>query len=396
MARCVGCTSVVHGNTNCVHLTGSGTAVDPLLATIPLSPDAGNIILCHANGLFAAAPGGSADPFVTVAAADTPAPFKAAATYICTGVNDDVMINNALTASAASGGVKLVFLLQGLYATTGPIDISSAHLIGAGARETLLVSSAGINTFVVTGGQGAILEGLRANSNGAAAFKQTVNITETVLRNNIFDTANGLGADLGQVVISNGSRHIVEENIFANQLLDLTIGRGLHIVASETHVLNNHFLAGSLYIESGFGKVLGNRLVNNNLDAITLGTNFVQGSCDGNIIEMTCGHGILVKCDSSQIINNLITGFDHCNVGGAGTGTKDGIHILAPASKNQVTNNYARNDPGSPFGRYGINVNGAGATKNWVTNNDLLAGNVTAAFNDTGTTTNVTAGNRLA
>ena len=56
MARCAGCSSVVHGNSDCILITGDGSVADPMVADIRLDIDPENNIFCGPDGLFVPPP----------------------------------------------------------------------------------------------------------------------------------------------------------------------------------------------------------------------------------------------------------------------------------------------------------------------------------------------------
>lgn len=103
-----------------------------------------------------------------------------------------------------------------------------------------------------------------------------------------------------------------------------------------------------------------------------------------------CGHhGILINAGKfNSITGNVI---DDISVDTANT--YDGIHLV-DTDDNNIEQNTVRND-GWGNNRYGINVSNAACENNRVTNNDLLNSGTTGSFNDAGTGTITTAGNRL-
>jgi hypothetical protein len=123
----------------------------------------------------------------------------------------------------------------------------------------------------------------------------------------------------------------------------------------------------------------------NTIDGGTVGVSVsgVTGAVVGGNSVRACGqHGILfVSVTAGAIVGNSVAGN---STGGAGS--YDGINV--GGTGNNVQMNMVR---GSGTQRYGINVSG---TDNMVTNNDLLSSGGSGNFNDSGTGTVTTAGNR--
>lgn len=78
-----------------------------------------------------------------VAASNSTANGQAAADYVCTGTNDDVVINNAISALSSSTGGKVV-LLEGLYTISNPIVVSHNYvtLEGQGPSYNTVIQAA--------------------------------------------------------------------------------------------------------------------------------------------------------------------------------------------------------------------------------------------------------------
>lgn len=361
-----------------------------------IDPNVDNQLTCGPTGLFVPF---SENPFVTVAASNTPEPYKSAATFICDGIADEVEIIAALTAAqtAINNNQSPVWLLQGLFTLSATVPLLRGYLRGLGQNQTSVVGAAGIIPFTIGFlGGGAHLSDMQISSNGAACISSTGGGGSPVgikLRQVQFVTINGLGGALGSVEITNGSEHQIEDCTFNTTSGGSTV-RSIHMVAFHVLITNNTIENGSLFYQGSNSLIKDNHVSAGSLDSYTF-SNCDEITVDGNYTEFSFGHGYLIDTvDDSQFVNNFTSHFDADNGGGAGAATADGFHVIN-SDRNQITNNYARNNPGAAFGRHGIFINGAANNDNWVTNNDLRTGNILSPFNDTGTATDITAGNRL-
>ena len=78
---------------------------------------------------------------ITVAEAGTPA--AQTADYVCTGSNDQEVINQAIAAAGAAAGGGEVYISAGMYSLTGSVidTADSVSIVGAGAGQTILQTS---------------------------------------------------------------------------------------------------------------------------------------------------------------------------------------------------------------------------------------------------------------
>lgn len=224
MARCAGCSGVVHGNTNCIHLAGAGTSLDPLLATPVISPDAGNELVCRANGLFSppgGGGGGGKQLYFTVGTpgpngfggvGGTPAPLLATADYVGDGINDSVAIQAAIDASEAftltTGEGVVVLILPGIFVVNTPLRPKGIPIKGQEAAYTLFYTAtflgAPANTrtldATISGQQVTHIEGIQISSltGGAAVIK-----SQSLIMLNCTVLGDGKGADAGLIDVGN-------------------------------------------------------------------------------------------------------------------------------------------------------------------------------------------------
>ncbi len=218
MARCVGCAAsatVSHSDTNCIHLTGDGSVATPLVATLEISPDAGNELVCRANGLFAPTGGGGGGQvlYFTVATpgpngfggiGSTPPTLLASADFTGDGINDSVAIQAAIDASSAlvatTGIGAVVLILPGIFTVNSPLQPKAIRMIGQDVASTILDTAtflgapANTRTFdgTISGSSSIDIENIQINSStgGAAAIK-----ADNLQMRSCSITSDGKGAD---------------------------------------------------------------------------------------------------------------------------------------------------------------------------------------------------------
>lgn len=220
MARCAGCaaSAVNHTDTNCIHLTGDGSVATPLVATLEISPDAGNELVCRANGLFAPTGGGGGGgqvlyftvgtPGVVAFAGTgaTPPTLFATADFQGDGINDSVAIQAAIDAAvavAASSSIyPVVLILPGIYLVNTPLQAKAMPIIGQEVTDTVFYTAtflgAPANTrtidTTISGDPSTHIENIQINSltGGAAIIKSS-----SLYAINCAFLGDGKGADAG-------------------------------------------------------------------------------------------------------------------------------------------------------------------------------------------------------
>lgn len=400
MAKCSGCTgdlsSVSHSDTNCIHLTGDGTASDPLIATLQIDPASPDTITCGVDGLSVV---GSSSMAVTVAGPDTLPEHRNQADFIADGVSDDVEIQAAIDYIWNSGFVAIVFLLPGFYNTTSSIDTFGIPIYGWSPSQTAIQASNGVRVFDNTGSNNEIeLEGLDIGTDAAAAIVVPSG-RRLKMRNCSVGGGAGAGIDAFTISLTNGENgtDIANNRIVSrdgSHNIDINGGGAFRInnnsfFGSGIHLLNVDVIGGA-----GYGCHIGdNAFVNIGSGSTVLQGIFLENSRGTSIV----GNSFL-NCQEEAI---LISGSQDCLIAdnhimsyAAGTSlTDDGIRLTGDSDRNTIQGNVVR--ARLTFGRHGINISAATCNDNFVTNNDLLNSGAGTSINDAGTATITAAGNRL-
>ncbi len=129
-----------------------------------------------------------------VASSTAPSSTKAAADYVCTGINDDVQINAAIVAASSLNG-GIVQLTAGTFYLGLPIvPAMNVHIQGSGLNITIIASSA-----TNTGGNG---DGFRFATSVLANYISNVTITDLTVDCSQSYASSPLGTDLS--TYSNG------------------------------------------------------------------------------------------------------------------------------------------------------------------------------------------------
>lgn len=224
MSKCAGCTGggdVFHTDTNCIHLTGTGTSIDPLIATLQIDPASPAAITCGPDGLSVAGggSGGGQVLYFTVATPGpngfggvgaTPPTLLASADFVGDGINDSVAIQAAIDASAALAATTsvgaVVLILPGIYVVNTPLQTKGIALIGQAVEYTIFYTVVSLGApansrtidATISGSQFVHVENLQfLNQTGGAAvikaqFLKMINCTVT---------GDGKGADAGLIDI---------------------------------------------------------------------------------------------------------------------------------------------------------------------------------------------------
>lgn len=224
MSKCAGCSSgiseVTHTNTNCIHLTGAGTTLSPLVATLQIDPASPAAITCGASGLSVAGGGGGGGQvlYFTVGTPGptgfgglyaTPPTLLATADFVGDGVNDSVAIQAAINASdtlATTTGVgAVVVILPGIFVVNTPLQPKGIPIIGQDVGYCVLYTSSAFfgapaNTRTIDGTIAGTnfthVENLQINglSGGAAVIK-----SQLLYMINCVIAGDGKGADAGLI-----------------------------------------------------------------------------------------------------------------------------------------------------------------------------------------------------
>jgi parallel beta-helix repeat protein len=286
-----------------------------------------------------------------VAAANASDRARAQADFLCTGVNDHLIIQAALDALPAAGG--MVFLSEGTFHCEAQINLDSNQTLKGCGRNTILTTATADLVFLsAVGGAGTELTGI-------------------VIADMQIDGGAGAVSDCG----------IYFEYVDYSFIFNVYSRR--HASGTGT------YLVGIILVNSDFNTVTGNTCQGNGYDGIALvmsSTNTVTGNtCQGN-----GGSGIVLGMSST----NTVTGNTLTENSQSATNTYDDIY-LESSDYNNIQANTCRAGALANKPRYGINISNATCDKNVIIGNDLYDdGFGTGSFNDAGTLTHVEDNNR--
>jgi hypothetical protein len=431
MAKCAGCSgslsAVLHDDTNCIHLTGDGTSSSHLVATLQIDPASPATITCGADGLSvdAGSSGCSQKNMYTVSTVGpaglgiylgTTEPFLSCADFIGDGINDDVAIQAAITASYAAYDPAFVlppeiYLNTGVFTLSSTVDVQGVPLRGA---YTTFINTgvSGFSPLKNPGYMTNIQVGEILATFGAAAIKVDTATGFTPFLDNVGVTMfGGVGADFGMIEfdiatgyriqncdIINSSGGAVRPGIYENAnnspykkiLANRFTGTTIDFIGISG---TNALIDGNLFFGATTSPVTGDRgLIN-----IILDSSFTVAyhSITNNHVMNSPGHGIVIdggvaggNLDMCLIHDNLIQGY-----GAAGVTAYDGIFLSGNANQHDIQQNLCEST--QPGARHGINVSAVACDDNFVTNNNLFNSGGGTSFNDSGTNTIAASGNRL-
>lgn len=387
---------------------------------------------------------------LVVAASNSFAAGKAAADYVCTGVNDHTTINSAITALGATGGK--VVLLEGQFAIAASINLpSNVSLEGQGSGTVMQIPNANNTTFnviqnsdSVNGNTGLGIYNLKIDGNKASntagtqqgiflskvTYSTIQNVTVVNMRNNGISLSGSTNSSFnnmirGNTVQGNGTNGIVLNPSFNISITENTVqgnsSNGISLVSGS----NNNMVSGNIVQDnaqigiqvqsSNYNVVLGNTIrgISTSFEGIglssasnnTINGNTIQGASSGfyssssnnnviagNTMQGNRICGILMQSSS----NNVVLGNTCFENSQATDNTNDNIKLNGTSNTNNIQGNTCRQGVLTNKPRYGIRVDAATCTGNMITNNDLTTGGATGAFSDAGTGTVTTAGNKVA
>lgn len=310
------------------------------------------------------------------------------------GTNDcgllDLSIDGNKANNASQTGIVLYsiggenFLLQNVVAKNSPGNganvAASAYGFRAINSEVSLAAFVGlvVSPGTTTNKVGALIQGCRFDQNlnyGLYLAGSGARIIGCAAASN-----NGVG--FGAIAGGFANSFIgCEANVNITQGFDL---------AGDACVIDGCIAIGNgsygVALASGTGHIVTNSTIYGNGSGISLLA--TSPICENNIVYRNNLIGITVACQDGQITNN------YCFQNGAITdNTYSNIEIQAAGDNCNVQGNTCRKGPVNRS-KYGINIL-AGATANYVKNNDLLTGGQTASYNDAGTSTDTTSANRV-
>lgn len=374
-------------DSNCVNLSGLGTNASPLTAELTFDPDTDSCINCGVQGIqlvidpdvtnaLECGPDGlyvppaeepALDhPFVTVAANDTPEPFKSAATFVCDGTADDVEIQAAL--NTYPGGQ--VILLPGTFNTTSTILLDADEsLIGSG-REATTISYNGASYIIRCVDPAGAAPGdntiAHMTLSATAVNGACIEVEAGSERDSIYDVnCFAAGAtSTNRVVFLKGSYCQFYDStvVVAGDYYALLISGG------GAYQIHHNQIHGPVAFDNNNQIWFDNNYITMPVGSGTKGA--IETSTDADFHQITNntivgprGHGIALGGDDNVIIGNVIR-----NVGGATANTYDAIRV--DGDRNFVQHNYVA---GSSH-RYAMVVVSGTSDNNWITNNRFTAG----------------------
>jgi len=143
------CPLVVFKDTESITVTGLGTEIDPFLVNAVISPDGGNVLVLHSNGLFIAEGGGIS---LTTVGSSGPAILAGGVLNIPTYIAN-VIVSSATTLTLATTARTYVY--KGSVAATWTMpsvsgNINKEYVIKNAGTGTLTLIAAGSDHFYDT------------------------------------------------------------------------------------------------------------------------------------------------------------------------------------------------------------------------------------------------------
>jgi len=282
----------------------------------------------------AAAPSKPAEATVFVAASDARPEVKALADYVCSGSNDDVTIEKAISALPAAGG--RVVLSEGNYTLGSSIDILKSNVTLEGQGPGTVIKGAIGTSYIIVGNGSTALSNIRICNLKIDAINQTagygINFYGSAsypITNSIVENCWIINCLYGDAIILSYSNNNM---ITGNNCLSGTYGSGIHLSYSTNNI------------------VIGNNCISNDNGIVLSYSN--NNTVTGNVCSSNGSYGILL--DSSN--NNTISG----NVCSSNT---NGIYFLNSSNNNIVSENNCSSNT-----NYGIRLDSS--------NNNTISGNV--------------------
>jgi parallel beta-helix repeat protein len=371
------------------------------------------------SGGFAGAP--SADTrvaTVVVAAYNSLHPEKA--DYQCDGSHDEVEIQAALDSLPSTGGQ--VVLLDGTFNVESDIgrNISNITIRGQG-KSTVLTTTSPTDElffFYFMGAPGAELTGITiADMQIDGANKGYMGIYFGWVNKSIIQNVYSIRNRCSGIEIQDSNNNTITGNTCQGNGWDgITLYRSNNNTVTGNICQENTWYG--IYIKgSNNNTVTGNICQENNVNGISIGVYSAasnNNTVTGNICQENNGTGIYIEDSNNNTItgnicqenrrdgirlydsnDNTITGNTCIANSQEETNTYDDIRIDNDSNYNNIQGNTCRAGTLTNKPRYGINIATAACDGNLVTNNDLYNdGFGTGSFNDAGTGTVTTPGNR--
>jgi len=311
---------------------------------------------------------------IVVAAADSP--DKSRADYICDGVDDQVEINEALSALPNVGGMLL--LKREKYIIRNKIIIPKSNITIMGEEGTVLEMASDFVTemwynemMYVENLNNIIIENLNfvcKKSIFESMAIYFIKISNSTIRNCTFRDTVSSG-----IMIDEGIYDLIEKNSFSNCKTCIAVQSITQAESNYINIIGNSFSDSgrSITLTGDRNMVLGN--ISNNAGYYYL--KVAETKISGNTIMNSSYHGIIhYKARYTWIPNYMHNIIENNTISGC---NGDGI-FFDGGVLNTVRNNIITNNTG-----YGINLSSMICEINEVYGN-TLTGNIMGAINDEG------------
>ena len=315
---------------------------------------------------------------LVVAASDSLDRSKAQADYVCSGTNDEVQIQAAIDAVAASPGRGSVVLSEGTFNISSTIIMKSyVSLFGSGLMATILSATSG----TLLGDDGVQVSGieiahLELNGNASAIWGISLNLDESIIHN-VFTSTFSSGA---AIYLKPGSEEVIVAGCFING------GNSSGIRADNVAV--------SLLIAYNYIWAIGNgtfETANIKLNDFTTAGRKGSVQVIGNHIVASYGHGVYL----SNVMEAVVEG--NFFMSNRGNNVQDFIYLEGDSNDNIIRGNMFNpldrwgGGGGTYRPRYGINISAATCDRNMIVGNTFIniADFGTGLINDAGTLTSI-------
>jgi parallel beta-helix repeat protein len=343
----------------------------------------------------AAAPAKPLEATVFVAASDARSEVKDMADFICTGTNDDITIENAISLLPAAGGK--VKLSEGTFTLGSSIDIlkSNVSLEGSGPGTKIFLAN-GANTHVIVVGNGAtalsnikicnlLIDGNKANQSaagrgiyfyGASGYLITNSVIENVWVKNCYSSGIYLSYSNNNTITGNNCQSNGWKGIYLSYSNNNTITGNNCQSNGEDGIYLSY---------SNNNTITGNNCQSNGEDGIYLyysNNNTITGNnCQSNSL-----HGIYLYYSN----NNTITG-NNCQSNGW-----NGIYLNTYSNNNTITGNILKDNSQATNNSYDDIYVYSSSNYNIISSNIMIAtatNKTRYAVNESGSDYNIVTGN---
>lgn len=359
-------------------------------------------------------------PFsVVVAASDSDTKIKAKADFPCDGTADEVQLNLAVAALAATGGTIIV--APGTYnlAASWVIDKDSVTVIGGGVggrqgaastgRGTFIKAATGVTTAVVLVKQAADVRPLQSvilrdlnvdgNSIGAAVDGIYFSSFEGLVNHCHVHNCTGDGISVQGYGPTPGPQWTTYDTIVSDCHCDHNTLAGVHlqVYAGDVHVLFNVIEDNSthgIHLQAAGDQIVGGQIYSNTIHGIYLDNSGAQTQIQDVKIENNNQSAIYFDATTTGPSQVMITGCGfrlNCRganntydvIGGTGSGSACTGVLISDCRFNSASGTSTN------FPRYGVNLWNATACQQWHVVANQFARNPnhwgTAPINVTGT-----------